>query len=204
MKNVWIYVLLLAALSLGGCASDYAPVWTAGLNAAGEPITEIGGYVKDASISKESLITANLTNYYNAYTKAHNQSGFEMEFEMVELAPGLKMWMPKKVKYRDEPQFAQLVKPPTEPSKHPVWTTVDNIVDKGLWAFIGWAGFDYLKDVSSNSGGNYNFGSDANFNNSFNPGNSGSMTPGTVYNGPYAPIEGAAPETLEAAAGLVE
>jgi hypothetical protein len=62
-----------------------------------------------------------------------------MEFALIEIAPGLKMYLPKSIHYRDEPKFETLVKPPTTPSEHPVWRTVEGIGGGLLkWGAIGY------------------------------------------------------------------
>jgi hypothetical protein len=84
-----------------------------------------------------------------------------MEFELLEVAPGLKMYLPKSIHYRDEPKFETLVKPPTAPSEHPVWRTTEKIATTGIdsiWKIIGIDGFFNFANTALRTSGDKYYG----------------------------------------------
>ena len=139
MKITTVFSAVLGVFWLGGCATEYAPVYSALTNAAGENSTEISGFIKDASVSKESLVHATLQTQYKEYREAHKQSGLKVDFELMDLGGGIKAYLPKHIEYRDEPEFETLVRAPVAPSAHPVWETINN----GM-RYFGWFGLGYL------------------------------------------------------------
>lgn len=186
-KLIALFLILSIAFSFG-CSKEFAPVYTVGVNEAGETIVSTGGMIKEASISKESIVNTTKQVQFMQYVKAHKESGLKMEFEAVELAPGFKAYLPKKIEFREAPNFAQLGLPATEPSKHPVWNTINYLFEKGLWAFLGWQFFDFLKGAQQ--GARY-YGDYSPYNQ--NPVNSGegsmTFTPGMLNQGGYQPFE---------------
>ncbi|MCI5123553.1 MAG: hypothetical protein D3925_03520 [Candidatus Electrothrix sp. AR5] len=133
--------LILLAIALSGCSPSNSVFQVPGDGVNNETYT----LVKDASIAKETLVHQTKQIQFKEYGKAHAKAGLEIEFALVPVAEGVTAYLPKKISFKEQPNFASLGLPPTEPSKHPIWNTVDNIANKGLWAFLGWNVLDWAK-----------------------------------------------------------
>lgn len=147
-------VALIMAL-LSSCAGGPVQIPYTLLGQDGEVVETGFRTVADASVAKEIAVHETLRNRDRQYARAYQQSGFDVEFELVEVAPGLKVQVMKRVGFREAPDFSTPL--PTAPSVHPVWHTVDNVVDNiGRYGLIGYsvhegagvlkAGIDALKD----------------------------------------------------------
>lgn len=148
MKKVFS---VLAMFSMVGCSA--VPITTETINEAGEATTKTTGYVKDASVAKEHEVHETLRNRDREYGKAYKQSGFKMEFALVDVGNGLKVYLPKEISFKETPRFEQ--KLPTEPSKHPMWNTFDKLLDNGLYAFGIGALLDFGKTAVKEAGNTY-------------------------------------------------
>ena len=136
-----LLIPLLLILVLSGCAD------TGALNLGstvidGEQATAITGQIKDASVQKEAIYFQAREKRDKAYKAMYKESGFNVKFEFVEVAPGIKVQVMKEVSFKE---FDQPM--PAGPSEHPVWKTVDNVVDKGTNVFLWWTGIKELAGV---------------------------------------------------------
>ena len=143
-----IFVLFFVMLIVAGCgASTLAPV-AGELGAAGE-------LVADASTAKEAVVHRTWQKYYEEMGRAHGVSGFHMEYALIEINNTM-VYLPSKISFRDTPK---MIAPPAEPSKHPVWGTIDNFFNKVTpragGYFIADTVLGAFKGVSDNTGTNY-------------------------------------------------
>lgn len=131
-------LLAVGCLFLSGCAGDggLIPVTDTMVNDAGETIQKVAGYTRDASVAKEHEVHQTLRNRDRMIVKAQDKSGFKLEWQEVKetvfyqgMAGPVEITrsMPK-VSYTEPAAFDQVL--PTEPSRHPVWKTVENIGGK--------------------------------------------------------------------------
>lgn len=118
------------------------------LPVADETITEITGSITDTSVQKEALFTNMVKNRDRLQSKMYAQSGFSVEFELVEVSPGVKVQVMKKVAFKETPRFEQPL--PTGPSVHPAWKTADNLVDKTMQGILWYTGLTQLGKVLEN------------------------------------------------------
>lgn len=162
MRNFILIGLLLWLIS--GCAGSgsFVPITDTMVTESGEVVTTTAGYTKDASIAKEHDVHDTLRNRDIMYARMYSTSGTKLEFEMVEVSPGVKIQVLKSITQRDAPNFEQ--KLPTAPSVHPVWHTVENVVESvGKFSLMAY-GINALSNVwqagldsaEMNVGGDYN------------------------------------------------
>jgi len=171
MRKILLAVLILG---LGGCAGSggFIPVPEDVIDAAGVHTVKIAGYTKDASVAKEEAVMRTLRWRDTQYQKAYAESGFELEFAMVNIN-GASAYLPKKISYREAPKFDQPL--PTTPSEHPVWKTSGDIVKTiAKYGMIGWLGSEFAGVMKS-----------------------GYENVGTHYNGPYQPVSDSYNPTTE-------
>ena len=151
-----VLFLIVALAFLSGCGSG------GGMNVAKLPVSDdtvlgITGDITDASVQKEALYLQARVTRDKAYKSMYAQSGFSVEFEMVEVSPGVKVQTMKKVQFREAPRFDQPL--PDGPSEHPAWRLANNVVDKGTNAFLWWTGIpegaSLLKDGWSRTAPQY-------------------------------------------------
>ena len=155
------FALIIAGLALSGCA-DTGTMNLGSHVVNGEQVLGITGNVKDASVQKEALFFKAHETRDKAYQKMYSQSGFNVKFEMIEVAPGVKVQVMKEVSFKESPRFEQPL--PSGPSVHPVWRSFDNAIDKGANMFLWWTGItqgvDLLKNAQNKAApqyyGNYN------------------------------------------------
>lgn len=145
-------VLACATVSmLTGCvAQGYVPLTETQINEVGEIVEMPIGATRDASIAKEGFVHRSLQRRDIEYGKAYKESGFKMEFASVEIAKGIVAYLPKSISFKEVPRFEQPL--PLAPSEHPVWKTVNNVVDKGLWAWLGSEFFSFGKSAIDAAG----------------------------------------------------
>ena len=140
MRNFLIGILLIG---LTGCGGNYIPITGDMVGAA----TDTVGYIKDASVAKELAIHATLRNRDNVYKAIYPQSGTKVVFKMAEVAPGVFVQTISEITSRDAIVFKDPL--PTEPSKHPVWQTVEkvlpSIVNATLVGTLGVAAIDAME-----------------------------------------------------------
>lgn len=139
---------LLMCLPLVGCANNEPiPLMKYSLSENDTAMVgEVAGYTKDASVAKEAEVHLTLRNRDLMYYKAHKNSGIKMAFAMQQVGTAsngspIMAYLPSEISFKETPKFEQIL--PTEPSKHPVWGTIDKALDKGLWAFLGYEFFKF-------------------------------------------------------------
>ena len=146
MKYLAILPLILILTS---CA-DYVPIAGSLVGMAEDSVV----YVKDASIAKELTVHKTLRNRDDEYGKAYKQSGTQIDFTMTEVMPGVWIQTIASISSKAPPQFTQLL--PIEPSKHPLWTSLDKGID-ALGKFgLAWLFVDGMKASWENSAPRYN------------------------------------------------
>ncbi|NOQ46234.1 MAG: hypothetical protein GQ559_06125 [Desulfobulbaceae bacterium] len=117
---------------------------------------ELGGYTRDASVAKEKFVMDAWEVYHTQYATAYAGSGFSMQFAMIEISPGVTAYMPTAINYREEPD---MVAPPAEPSKHPVWgtlnTAIRTITPWAAGAYMADSMFGAFDSMAGNAGNHY-------------------------------------------------
>lgn len=134
-----ILFLLAALLFLSGCGGTggLIPVTDTMVNEAGDIVEKVGGYTRDASLAKSKDFTEMYKTRDQAYVKMYAQSGTTIDFEMVEVKPGVYVQVMKKIVSREAPRFQQNL--PEKESEHPVWGVVEKVAVKTLdVAGTGW------------------------------------------------------------------
>jgi len=143
-----VFVVVL----MGGCAEQAVMIPLDALTeTAGEAVIPIA----DASTAKELGLQKTWRKYQTEYTKAYKDSGFSMTYAMVDIG-GVQAYLPTNISFKAEPK---MVAPPTVPSQHPVWNTINTgIRTIAPWAF-GYMAADSLfgsfEAMSANAGNHY-------------------------------------------------
>lgn len=194
MKKISHLVFVLFAVT--GCANSNIAI---PVDALVEGSTDISHVIGDASTAKEAIVHKTIQGYYTEYAAAFAKSGTTIEFELVEVKPGIFVQMMKKVSSRGD---VKMFAPPTKPSEHPVWAMVDNVLNKGLAYGFGYLAVDSVVSGFTELGksaGNYFYG-DAQVNGAFNvAGNDQSIVTGAMgqHNTQPAELEELVPFNLE-------
>lgn len=142
-------VLLLAYLILlTGCGSG-GIMNVSKLPISDETITEVTGSITDTSVQKEALYTNMVKNRDRTYAKMYAQSGFNVKFKLIEVAPGIKIQMMEEVTFREAPRFDQPLA--NGPSEHPIWRFGEKVLVKGFDTFLWWSGIDAAKAILTES-----------------------------------------------------
>lgn len=160
MKIITGNVLAFLLSSCGGTA--FIPT-----DAMVNEVGEVSGVIGDASTAKEAIVHKSIQSYHVQYAKAFKESGTNINFEMMEVAPGVYMQVMTSVTSRGE---VEMVAPPSKPSEHPVWGTVDNALRVTVPWIGGYAIADSIVGGFTSMGeqaGNKYYG-DAQINGSYN------------------------------------
>ena len=158
MKYFAVLVLMLFLSSCG----DSGFLNLAKMPVDGDQITQITGQVKDSSVQKEALYLQSRQHRDSLQRSMYKESGLQVKFVMKEVAPGVFVQMMETVTMRESPKFDQPL--PTGPSVHPLWGTINNVVDKGISGLLWYTGIKeagtFLGKQTDNTGtkyyGNYN------------------------------------------------
>jgi len=159
MKKIHsILILLFVAFFFSGCASNgLIPVTDSMVSESGDIIKTSGKYVADASVAKEHIVLDAHNLRTAARQKTYKDSGINVAWAMVDIGNGFKAYLPTKMSIREPITFSQQL--PTEPSKHPMWTSLDkgiNIIAKTTLGIVGLNGFfDMTKTGWSNASPSY-------------------------------------------------
>lgn len=132
-----IFSLVLVGLVLSGCGSG-GVMDISKLPISDESIVEVTGTITDTSVQKEALFTGMVRNRDRLHAKMYAQSGFNVKFKLVEVAPGVKIQMMEEVSFKEAPRFEQPL--PTGPSEHPAWRFGEKVLVKGMETFLWWTG----------------------------------------------------------------
>jgi len=135
------YFVVVICFILSGCGSG-GVMDVSKLPVSDETITSITGSITDTSVQKEALYTDMVKNRDKLYRSMYAQSGFNVKFKLVEVAPGVKIQMMEEVTFRESPRFEQQL--PTGPSEHPVWRFGEKVLVKGMDTFLWWTGITQL------------------------------------------------------------
>lgn len=155
--NKTLSLLLFLLFPLSGCG-DSGFLDIANLPVNGEQITTISGQVKDASTQKEALYLHTRENRDNLQKAMYAQSGLQVKFKMIEVTPGVHVQVMESVVMREYPKFDQPL--PNGPSVHPVWNTVNTLIDKGISGLLWYTGIKeagkFLTNQTDKTGTTYN------------------------------------------------
>lgn len=152
MKHLWLFIVVLFAVFVSGCTKEYMEIPVSALTNE-ESRMKAYSVLGDTSTAKEAIIHKTWQNYHDEYQKAYKGSGFTMSYQEIELSDGTAALLPL-VSFKPQPQMAA---PPMEPSQHPVWKTVDNVVNRGImWAGIGWVAHEFrgMNEAAYDAAGN--------------------------------------------------
>lgn len=149
MKFLWLVIPLFL---LSGCANDMVDI---PLSSMTTEESRVAAYstIGDTSTAKEAIVHKSWQTYYREYEQAYQASGMTMSYQEITLSDGSKAHLPV-INYRPPPTMAA---PPSEPSQHPVWRTVDNVINKGImWAGIGWIAHEWrgMQESAYDAAGN--------------------------------------------------
>lgn len=151
-KLIWLFPALL----IFGCEGKVPVEALHAIKGDAEITRTVSTSVMEASTFKEAVTMQTLQNRDNVRDSMYEKSGLKLEWKPVTetikiITPNEKPIIVEMTKhlpdltFRSEPRFQFAL--PTKPSKHPIWATVDNVVNKGL---IG-AGLYFLSDVWKDS-----------------------------------------------------
>ena len=138
-----IFVILLA-----GCG-DSGIMNITKLPVSDETVLGIAGNVKDASVQKEIVVHQTLQKRDAMYAKMYKESGFSVEFELVEVSPGMKVQVMKKVQFREAPKFDSHLL--TAPSEHPMWGVLKSTIKDAKEGFMFYTGIQALDSILGKS-----------------------------------------------------
>lgn len=141
-------LLLALPLLLTSCA-EYVPIAGDLVGMADESVV----YIKDASIAKEALIHQTLQNRDQLYKESYALSGTTIAFKMLEVMPGVFVQVIDKVESKSPPEFKGEL--PLQPSIHPVWATVNKVVEVAGKVGMFWIGVDGAKALWESSAPRY-------------------------------------------------
>jgi len=148
MNRALLIFLCGLIMALSGCSMD------AGNMSIIKPIDDdtiiqLAGTTKDASVQKEMVYYAARTARDKLYASMYKLSGFNVEFEMMEVKPGVFVQTMKKVSFKEAPRFEQPM--PDGPSFHPIWKTTEKFIDRGFDAFEWWTAITGLLSFGEKS-----------------------------------------------------
>ena len=184
MTRLTAVIMIVIGGSVGGCGTTYSPIYQEAIGSSGEITESIAGHTSDASVAKEQAVMAAYKYRDRMYKDMYLQSGFNMEFALVEVAPGIMAYMPTSISYREEPDFNQPL--PEGPSEHPVWKTTESIFGTvAKYGLLGWGISEFsgvLKAGFDAAGSSY--AGPVNMENSFNTAGHGqNFTGASQYQG---------------------
>jgi len=175
----YLVPLLIVSVLASSCTKDYMEI---PMSAMTSEESRVAAYqtIGDASTAKEAIVHKTWQNYHDEYQEAYEDSGLTMSYKEVKLSDGSTTFLPV-ISYKPPPTMAA---PPTEPSQHPVWKTVDNVVNRGImWAGIGWIAHEFrgMNEAAYDAAGN-TYNGPTNMAGSYNTaGNDQTTTTGTQY-----------------------
>ncbi len=144
-------VLIATLTCLTGCEGKMIPITDDMLDTVSKGSTSKVRYVADASVAKELAVMSALKNRDTMIKEAANNAGFKLSWQPIRVERFYEgMEKPKMVveylpivSYTEMPEFTQPL--PTEPSAHPAWRLGEKIVDRGLFAFLGYQAGSVLR-----------------------------------------------------------
>jgi len=141
--------IFLIPLFLSGCAGGgLMPITDTMINEGGGVINKTAGYTADASVAKEHEVHQTLRNRDRLIAKDAALPTVSLQFEMVEVSPGVHVQIMKSLSVRESAKFNNQL--PVQPSIHPVWAwatkTADGFIDLGKM----FTGFYFAEKFASN------------------------------------------------------
>lgn len=162
MKKIICIVSLLIPLS--GCGAINPVTITDNMvNEAGDVVTTGIVETSDVDVVRSTNFTKMRMNRDKIQGKAHEKSGFKMDFVAVEIAPGYKAYLPKTIEYRPELRMQDPL--PAQEMVNPIYAATRDIAlglfDVMLKGFGIWAVADAHKNSVESAqpryGGDYNY-----------------------------------------------
>jgi hypothetical protein len=159
-------LILVAVIVLSGCGSMNPVTITDNMvNEAGDVITTGIVETSDVDVVRSTNFTKMRMNRDRIQGKAHEKSGFKMDFVAVEIAPGYKAYLPKTIEYRPELRMQDAM--PAQEMVNPIYAAVTTLGSNLMDTILGVSGIWALSDAHKNSveaaqpryGGDYNYNS---------------------------------------------
>ena len=161
MQKVFSLVFLIL---LTGCGTINPVTITDNMvNEAGDVITTGIVETSDVDVVRSTNFSKMRMNRDRIQGKAHEKSGFKMDFVAVEIAPGYKAYLPKTIEYRPELRMQDPM--PLQEMVNPIYQQTKEIalgfLDVVLKGFGVWAVADTHKNsveaAQPRYGGDYNY-----------------------------------------------
>lgn len=165
MRNGLLVVLVMSlVMVISGCGA-IDPV-TITDNMVDETGTVIGTAIvetSDVDVVRSTNFSKMRMNRDRIQGKAHEKSGFKMDFAAVEIAPGYKAYLPKTIEYRPELRLQDPM--PAQEMVNPIYAATRDIALGFFDAVLKGFGIYALADAHKNSveaaqpryGGDYNY-----------------------------------------------
>lgn len=153
MKWLWIVpVFLVMGFLLAGCASTGMMEIPASALTSEDSRKVAYNVIGNASIAKEAVVHKSWQAYFKALPLMQEKVGFSMDYKQIKLSDGSTTFLPM-VSYRPP---IQIIAPPSKPSEHPVWGTINNFVNKvtpyAAGAFVADSMFGAFETMNENAG----------------------------------------------------
>jgi hypothetical protein len=158
------WVMLAVCLMLAGCGAVNPVTITDNMvNEAGDVITTGIVETSDVDVVRSTNFSKMRMNRDRIQGKAHEKSGFKMDFVAVEIAPGYKAYLPKTIEYRPElrmqdPMPQQEMVNPAYAMARDIGMGIIDLLTKGIFT---WGGVEIHKNSVEASqpryGGDYNY-----------------------------------------------
>jgi len=150
MKGCFLLIVVVVVF-LSGCTKEYMEIPVSALTST-ESRTAAYNIIGDASIAKEAVVHKSWQAYFKALPIMQQHVGFSMDYKQITLKDGSITFLPM-VSYRPP---IQIVAPPSKPSEHPVWNTLNTIVRTvtpyAAGAFVADSMFGAFQSLGENAG----------------------------------------------------
>jgi hypothetical protein len=153
MRRTLLGVLaVLAVLGLTGCGGAPVKITDNMVNEAGDVVQTVVTETADVDAINSTNFTKMRMNRDNKQASTYKDSGFKMEFMVVDVAPGFKAYLPKEITFRPELRFADPM--PLQQPENPVYKFGRDVFLAGFDALlkgfgIYTAGMVYEKGVEN-------------------------------------------------------
>jgi hypothetical protein len=161
MQKLFIFSVLVI---LAGCGSiNPVTITDSMINEAGDVVTTGIVETSDVDVVRSTNFSKMRMNRDKIQGKAHDKSGFKMDFVAVEIAPGYKAYLPKTIEYKPELRMQDPM--PAQEMVNPIYAAVTTLGSKLMDTLLGVTGIWALNDAHKNSveaaqpryGGDYNY-----------------------------------------------
>jgi len=142
-------IIFLIAVLLSGCAGGgLIPISDNLITESGDVITKTVGYTEDSAVAKEAQVHSTLRNRDRLIAKDAALPTVSLQFEMIEVSPGVHIQIMKSLSVREAAKFNSQL--PVQPSINPIWQfatkTADGFIDLGKM----FTGFYFAEKFASN------------------------------------------------------